>query len=168
MSSKENGGPPGYTKEVPAMEIEEDPKKTKKGCRSFFNAENILLLMLLTSVIMGFIVGYILSISFDFDPEMIDYIKFPGTLFMGMLKMMIIPLIVSSLIASLASLESAISGKLGIRAVVYYMSTTLIAVALGIVLVLSIRPGSRGTQPSDEGEEEEEVNIIYAIMDLIL
>ncbi|XP_072021270.1 excitatory amino acid transporter 2-like [Amphiura filiformis] len=166
MSSKKNGGPPGH--DIEEMEIEGVHEKEKKGCRSYFNPEKVLLLLLLISVILGFVVGYILSISYDFDQEMIDYIKFPGTLFMGMLKMMIIPLIVSSLIASLASLESAISGKLGIRAVVYYMATTLIAVALGICLVLLIEPGGRGLTPTEDGEEEDEVNIIYALMDLVL
>ena len=53
---------------------------------------------------------------------------------MRMLKMMIIPLIVSTLVAGLAGLDSTASGKMGLRAIVYYMSTTFIAVVLGIVL----------------------------------
>lgn len=168
-TTKANGGPPGgHTVEYGDRDEDSISKVKKTGWRRYVNSETVLLSLLLTSVIMGFVVGYILSISYDFDPETIDYIKFPGTVFMGMLKMMIIPLIVSSLIASLASLESALSGKLGIRAVVYYMATTFIAVALGIGLVLTIRPGDRGDTEKMEGEEEEDVNIVYAIMDLIL
>lgn len=37
------------------------------------------------------------------------------------------------------------SGKLGLRTVAYYMGTTFIAVVLGIILVVSIRPGEHIT-----------------------
>lgn len=60
------------------------------------------------------------------------YFRFPGDLLMRMLKAMIIPLIVSSLISGLASLDSASSSKLGLRSLVYYISTTFIAVILGM------------------------------------
>lgn len=58
--------------------------------------------------------------------------------------MLILPLIVSSIISSLAQLDAQSAGKMGVRALVYYLSTTLIAAILGIILVLSIQPGSRG------------------------
>ena len=75
---------------------------------------------------------------------------------MSMLKMMIIPLIVSNLVASLASLDSAMSGKLGYRAVVYYLATTILAVALGIVLVLIINPVGRVINRVGPAKETEE------------
>ena len=50
---------------------------------------------------------------------------------MRMLKMMILPLIISSLIAGLANLDMGSSGRMGGRAVLYYLSSTLLAVILG-------------------------------------
>jgi solute carrier family 1 (high affinity glutamate transporter) protein 2 len=60
--------------------------------------------------------------------------------------MLILPLIVSSIISSLAQLDAQSSGKMGVRALIYYLATTLIAAIIGIILVLTIRPGSRGNQ----------------------
>ena len=65
------------------------------------------------------------------------FLAFPGDLLMRMLKMMILPLIISSLIAGLANLDVGSSGKMGGRAVLYYMSTTLLAVILGKVVTLA-------------------------------
>jgi len=47
----------------------------------------------------------------------------------------------------ISSLDSKASGKMGVRAVVYYMVTTLIAVFIGIVMVIIIQPG-RGSRDS--------------------
>lgn len=136
--------------------------------KKHLNAENILLVLLILSVVFGFLAGWLIGKNNDFTQDQINYISFPGTLFLSMLKMMIIPLIVASLISSLASLDAQMSGKLGYRAIIYYMSTTLIAVFLGILLVLTIKPGSRGEGDTNEGEPEDEVSGVYAFLDLIL
>lgn len=57
--------------------------------------------------------------------------------------MLILPLIVSSIISSLAQLDAQSSGKMGVRALVYYFATTMIAAIVGIILVLTIQPGKR-------------------------
>lgn len=82
---------------------------------------------------------------------------------------MIIPLVVTSLIAGMASLDRQASGKLGLRAVLYYFTTTFIAVILGIILVMSIRPGARGRSKDeiDTAGPVEEVNTADAFLDLL-
>uniref|UniRef100_A0AAX7TAC1 Amino acid transporter n=1 Tax=Astatotilapia calliptera TaxID=8154 RepID=A0AAX7TAC1_ASTCA len=70
-----------------------------------------------------------------------QYFGFPGEILMRMLKLVILPLIISSMITGVAALDSEVSGKIGLRAVVYYFSTTIIAVVLGIILVMTIKPG---------------------------
>ncbi|KTG44058.1 hypothetical protein cypCar_00008015 [Cyprinus carpio] len=49
---------------------------------------------------------------------------------------------VAAVALGISSLDSKASGKMGIRAIVYYMVTTFIAVFIGIVMVIIIRPGS--------------------------
>ena len=85
---------------------------------------------------------------------------------MRMLKMLIIPLIVSSLVSGLAGLDAKASGKMGVRALVYYLSTTFFAVVLGIVLVVSIQPGKKDDVTEVEGETEPG-NIADSFLDLI-
>lgn len=59
------------------------------------------------------------------------YINYAGDLFLRMLKSLILPLIMSSLISAIGSLDLSLSGKIGARAISYYMVTTISAVVLG-------------------------------------
>ena len=52
------------------------------------------------------------------------YVSFIGNLFLSMLKSIIIPLIIPSVIASIGSLDLSLSKKVGLRSVAYYMTTT--------------------------------------------
>ena len=74
----------------------------------------------------------------------VELLSLPGELFLRMLKMLILPLIMFSLMAGLGSLDTKVAGALGWRTVLYYMTTTLIAVVLGLTLVMVIQPGGRG------------------------
>ena len=82
--------------------------------------------------------------------------------------MVIIPLIVSSLIAGMASLDKQASGKLGIKAIAYYFCTTLIAVILGIILVTTIQPG-KGRDKNEIARDgsSQQVNTVDAFLDLL-
>jgi Na+/H+-dicarboxylate symporter len=99
--------------------------------------------------------------------EDITYIDFPGRIFINILKMLILPLIVSSIISSLAQLDAQSSGKMGIRALVYYFGTTMIAAIVGIILVLTIRPGSRAEKAKIKPESKAaEGRTVDTILDL--
>lgn len=74
---------------------------------------------------------------------------FIGDLFLNALKMLIVPLIVSSLITGMTSIGSAGAfGRIGAKTLVYFVSTTLIAVLLGLALVNLITPGLVDGQPA--------------------
>ena len=67
------------------------------------------------------------------------------TIFMGALKMIIAPLILASIVAGVTSLPDVKQlGAIGWKTMVYYVCTTMIAVVIGLVLVLTIRPGEKG------------------------
>lgn len=95
------------------------------------------------------------------------YVKFIGELFLNMLQGIMIPLIMPSLITTIGSMNIRLSRKLGLRAIAYYLSTTAIAVILGIILVVTIRPGEIDEENMKGGETESGVMTEDTMMDLI-
>jgi len=75
-------------------------------------------------------------------PELALGIGFVGDLFLRLLKMIIIPLIFTSLVTGIASLGDARSvGRIGIRTLIYYTITTTLAITVGLTLVNLLKPG---------------------------
>lgn len=65
-----------------------------------------------------------------------------GTIFLNALKMIIVPLIVTSIITGVANLGGGENiGRLGLKTVLYYITTSLFAIMVGLTLVNLIRPG---------------------------
>ncbi|MEQ2261192.1 Excitatory amino acid transporter 1 [Xenotaenia resolanae] len=138
----------------------------RKSLKGFFR-RNLFVLFTIAAVALGVILGFALR-PHNLSLREIKYFSFPGELLMRMLKMLVLPLIVSSLVTGISSLDSKASGKMGVRAVVYYMVTTLIAVFIGIVIVMIIRPG-RGSResPMVKNGNIEPVQATDAFLDLI-
>lgn len=69
--------------------------------------------------------------------------NFIGTLFLNGLRMLSIPLIVASIISGMASIGSDKAiGKMGVITLVYYISTSTIAIILGLLLINIMQPGA--------------------------
>uniref|UniRef100_A0A8C6KEE5 Amino acid transporter n=1 Tax=Nothobranchius furzeri TaxID=105023 RepID=A0A8C6KEE5_NOTFU len=133
------------------------------------NTHNLLLGLTVLGVVMGAVFGMLLRYMMVKDNAALTMVSFPGDILMRMLKMLILPLIISSLITGLAGLDARSSGRMGSRAMVYYMSTTVIAAILGVILVLGIHPGNpklRGRTTST-GPKNQEVSSLDAFLDLI-
>ena len=146
------------------MQDAEKPE-TKARCVGRFFRQNLLILLLISAIGIGVGVGAAVR-SAELDKRERMYFAFPGDILMRMLKALIIPLVVSSLISGLAGLDSKSSGKMGLYAIAYYLTTTLMAVLLGILLVSTIKPGSR-TDVDDTGELSETANVADSFLDLV-
>uniref|UniRef100_UPI00398ED15A excitatory amino acid transporter 2-like isoform X1 n=2 Tax=Pristiophorus japonicus TaxID=55135 RepID=UPI00398ED15A len=130
--------------------------------------KNLLLTLTVFGVIFGAVAGGLLRYASPIHPDIVMIIAFPGDILMRMLKMLILPLIISSLITGLSGLDAKASGRLGTRAMVYYMSTTIIAAVLGVILVLAIHPGDPALKKQlGEGKKNDEVSSLDAFLDLI-
>lgn len=155
-----------------AMERRASSVKNRMGsfsrdCFKVFLKRNLFVLFTVAAVALGVILGFALR-PHNLSLREIKYFSFPGELLMRMLQMLVLPLIVSSLVTGISSLDSKASGKMGVRAVVYYMVTTLIAVFIGIVTVIIIRPGKGSRDsPIEKSGTIEPVQAADAFLDLI-
>jgi Na+/H+-dicarboxylate symporter len=95
------------------------------------------------------------------------YVSYIGDLFLRMLKSLILPLIVASLISAIGSLDLSLSGRIGGRAVTYYMTTTVCAVVLGIILVVTIHPGRGDSESIARAGTSRNVTTADTLMDLV-
>uniref|UniRef100_A0A8C3J0U7 Amino acid transporter n=1 Tax=Calidris pygmaea TaxID=425635 RepID=A0A8C3J0U7_9CHAR len=111
-----------------------------KWVRAFWFKNGLLTLSML-SVATGCVLGFLLR-ALELTELEKQYFSFPGELLMRMLKMLILPLITSSLMSGLATMDSKACGKMGVITITYYLWTTFMAVTVGIILVVSIHPGA--------------------------
>ncbi|XP_004554999.3 excitatory amino acid transporter 4 isoform X3 [Maylandia zebra] len=150
-----------------ASSMKERMSSVSKASVKGFLKRNLFVLFTIAAVALGIILGFALR-PYNLSLREIKYFSFPGELLMRMLKMLVLPLIVSSLITGISSLDSKASGKMGLHAVVYYMVTTLIAVFIGIVIVVIIQPGKGNRDsPVANGGNIEPVQATDAFLDLI-
>uniref|UniRef100_A0A4W3I6S0 Amino acid transporter n=1 Tax=Callorhinchus milii TaxID=7868 RepID=A0A4W3I6S0_CALMI len=143
-------------------------KKSQKGCDlKTVLKKNWLLIATIIAVVLGVLIGILVHEYGNLTKLEIYYFGFPGEILMRMLKLVILPLIVSSMITGVAALDSDVSGKVGLRAVVYYFCTTVIAVILGIILVMAIKPGiSQTAEEIGRVGSTPDVTTVDAMLDL--
>jgi len=148
--------------------------KMKQGMRELtyqrfktWLSQNMLLVITFSGVSFGVLIGILLR-RYDLDDDTIYYIGYPGELFMRLLKLMILPLIIASLITGAASLNAKMNGMIALRTIVYFLVTSLISALIGLALVLIVHPGNPETkdQLGEGNTAERKVDIVDNFMDL--
>ncbi len=94
-----------------------------------------------------------------------DVYAFIGQLFLNALKMLIVPLILSSIIVGISGIGSGSAlSKLGGKTLLYYATTSLIAILIGLLVVNTIMPGVIDGQPAKDiiGLSEEAASTVVA------
>lgn len=89
------------------------------------------------------IIGLIAGIAFGvFAGEKATYVLPIGTIFINMIKMVVVPLIFFSLISGITSMTDSKSlGRIGVKSCFAFVSTTAFAIVIGLVSALIVRPG---------------------------
>ena len=96
---------------------------------------NGLLYLMITGIVLGIFSGWM------YGSKML-VVEWIGEMFLDALKMLVVPLIISSMIVGIAGLGDIRKvGKTGLIALGYFMMTTCMAVAIGLVMVNIIEPG---------------------------
>ncbi len=115
---------------------------------------------------LGIIVGLLLTSNKDIATT---YIKPFGTLFLNLIKMIIVPLVFSSLVVGTASVGDIKSlGRIGGKTMAYYLITTAFAVILGLILGTVLVPGQGLSIPVNvETTAQEAPSIIDTLLNVI-
>lgn len=111
-----------------------DMPPVKKGWLSWYFNFNLLY-----RILIGLILGALLGIIFG---EKILWIAPFGQVFVRLLKMIMMPLILSTLIVGASSVSPATLGKVGIRVVIFYLLTSAVAVLIGLGMGSIFRPSA--------------------------
>ena len=95
---------------------------------------------LLIGMLLGIVSGILLG---GFAPSIGLSIAFIGDLFLQALFALVVPLVMSSMIVGIASLGDVRKlGSIGLRTILFFMTTTGLAVLIGLILVVAIHPGT--------------------------
>ena len=107
---------------------------------------------ILIAIILAAVAGELAGVTATLGPvTFYSVFDFIGTLFINALKMLIVPLIASSIIVGVAGIgASGHLGKLGGKTLLFYALTTLFAILVGLLLVNLVRPGIIDGQPVGE------------------
>lgn len=107
---------------------------------------------------LGILFGLLMTL-FSCGKELVnDWIAPFGVIFIRLLKLIAIPLIFTSLVKGISDLKDISSFKhIGIRTVILYISTTIIAITIGLLLVNTIQPGEGMSR-----ETVEQLTVTYA------
>ncbi len=122
---------PEVKKEAP---VKKEEAPVKKGALSWYFNFNLLY-----RILIGLVLGALLGIIFR---EKILWIAPFGALFVRLLKMIMMPIIFSTLVVGAASISPAKLGKVGLRVVVFYLITSAFAVFVGLLMGSIFRPSA--------------------------
>jgi solute carrier family 1 (glial high affinity glutamate transporter), member 2 len=104
---------------------------------------------------------------FELCKDTILLISYPGEIFMRILKLMILPLVIASLITGSASINAKMNGKIALRTFVYFLTTSLFNAVLGVSLALLIHPGDPDLHSGVENvANTKSLSLMDSILDL--
>ncbi|MHC4070720.1 MAG: dicarboxylate/amino acid:cation symporter [Planctomycetota bacterium] len=119
---------------------------------------------ILIAIVLGIAVGLLLG-------EKAVHVKIAGDMFIRLLKAIIIPLILASMVAGIVSLGDVRKlGRIGLRTFGYYVATTTLAVSVGLVLVNLMRPGigvDMGAEKTFDLAGREVPSVVSIVMDIV-
>jgi len=89
------------------------------------------------------LIAIVLAVLFGlYFSNYIDYVSWMGDIFIRSLKMIVAPLILTSIASGVANIGSAGNlGKLGLKTMTYYMVTSVFAITTGLLMVNMMKPG---------------------------
>ncbi|PRS12064.1 dicarboxylate/amino acid:cation symporter [Bacillus paralicheniformis] len=110
---------------------------------------------IIIALLLGAAVGIILNVtSPDLFSKLNTFLFGPlGTIFLNLIKMLVVPIVFFSLTLGVAGLgDPKKLGRIGAKTISFFLVTTAIAIMIGLVLALVIKPGTIGTYDTSAAE----------------
>ena len=109
-------------------------------------------LSLTVQIVIGLVLGVLVGLALQGNAEFAkEYIKPFGTIYLNLIKTIVVPVVLLSIIQGIISLEDVKKvGSIGVRTVLYYMCTTALAVTIGLLFANLLNVGGGFVLPSDE------------------
>ena len=106
------------------------------------NNRNRLTIYILLGLALGIVAGYIANVTLAKPADFAGYLSLVSTLFLRLIKMIIAPLVFSTLVVGIAKMGSASEvGRIGVKALGWFIIASVISLTLGLILVNLFRPG---------------------------
>ena len=117
------------------------------------NKRNRLTTWILVGLALGIATGYVANTSLADPKGFADTMSLVTTLFLRLIKMIIAPLVFSTLVVGIARMgDAAEVGRIGVKALGWFIIASLLSLTLGLILVNLFRPGDAmalsGTLPA--------------------
>ncbi len=102
---------------------------------------------ILIGMVLGVIAGYIVNVSLAGNPQSMEYavksFNLLSGIFLNLVKMLVAPLILATIVVGIAHMgDSAALGRIGFRAIMWFIVASLFSIGLGLVLVNLFQPGA--------------------------
>ena len=106
-----------------------------------------LTLWILAGMVLGVVAGYIAHVAFADNPKNMEYavksFNLLSGIFLNLVKMLVAPLIMSTIVVGIAHMgDSAALGRIGFRAITWFIIASLLSIGLGLILVNLFQPGA--------------------------
>lgn len=111
--------------------------------------------LILAGIVLGIFAGVLLEgrKPGDFFFDLFDAL---GAVFLNLLKAVMVPLVLVSLLVGMVSVgDPRKLGRMGIKSLLYFVVTTMLAIAIGLVLVNLLKPGEKVTKEARAKLEQE-------------
>ena len=103
---------------------------------------NRLTTYILIGLVLGIVVGYVANTTFADPAGFADTMSLLTTMFLRLIKMIIAPLVFSTLVVGIAKMGDAKEvGRIGVKALGWFVIASVISLSLGLILVNLFRPG---------------------------
>ena len=104
---------------------------------------NKLTVYILIALVLGVIAGLSINQWVPDPAGVVEHFSLVTTLFLRLIKMIIAPLVFSTLVVGIAKMgDVAVVGRVGLKAMVWFVSASLVSLTLGLLLVNFFQPGA--------------------------